>query len=73
MGSIILDRAEIGECTIIGAGSLVTQGKKIPSGVLCVGSPAKVMRELTEDEKNTIMDNCNHYVKLSKEYLKTQK
>ncbi len=48
MGSTILNGAEIGEYTIIGAGSLVTQGKKIPSGVLCMGVPAKVIRELTK-------------------------
>ena len=44
MGSIILNGAEIGSNTIIGAGSLVAEGKKIPSGVLCLGSPARVIR-----------------------------
>lgn len=73
MGSIILDGVEIGENTIVGAGSLVPQGKKIPSGVLCVGSPAKVVRELTEEDRKTIMRNAEHYVKLSKEYLNNQK
>ncbi|MCY6371905.1 gamma carbonic anhydrase family protein [Clostridium ganghwense] len=68
MGSIILDGAEIGDNTIIGAGSLVTGGKKIPSGVLCVGSPAKVIRELTEEEKKHIMDNTNHYINLADQY-----
>jgi carbonic anhydrase/acetyltransferase-like protein (isoleucine patch superfamily) len=46
MGSIIMDGAVIGEETMIGAGSLVTSNKVIPSGVLCIGSPAKVIREL---------------------------
>lgn len=68
MGSIILDGAEIGENTIIGAGSLVTQNKKIPSGVLCMGSPAKVIRNLTKSEIEANMDNAIHYVHLSKEY-----
>lgn len=72
MGSIILDGAEIGEYTIVGAGSLVTQGKKIPSGVLCVGSPAKVIRELTEEEKKTIIENAEGYIKVSKEYLENK-
>lgn len=70
MGAIILDGAEIGSDTIIGAGSLVTQGKKIPSGVLCVGSPAKVIRELTQEEKDKIRQSAEHYVELSRKYIK---
>src|SRR5690606_22823227 len=50
MGSIILDGAEIGEGAFIGAGSLVPQGKKIPPNTLAFGRPAKVIRELTEDD-----------------------
>jgi carbonic anhydrase/acetyltransferase-like protein (isoleucine patch superfamily) len=50
MGSIILDDAEIGEGAFIGAGSLVPQGKKIPPNMLAFGRPAKVIRELTEDD-----------------------
>ena len=48
MGSIVLDGAKIGEFTLLGAGSLVPPGKEIPSGVLAMGSPAKVIRELSE-------------------------
>ena len=48
MGSIILDGAEVGEEAFIGAGSLVTPGKKIPPRTLALGSPAKVIRDLTE-------------------------
>jgi len=69
MGSTILDGAEIGEYTIIGAGSLVTQGKKIPSGVLCMGVPAKVIRELTMEEKEGLRKSAQHYVELSKKYF----
>lgn len=68
MGSTILNGAEIGEYTIIGAGSLVTMGKIIPSGVLCMGVPAKVIRELTLDEKESIKNSAYHYVELSKKY-----
>ncbi|MDQ0156609.1 gamma carbonic anhydrase [Robertmurraya andreesenii] len=50
MGSIILDGAEIGEGAFIGAGSLVPQGKKIPPNTLAFGRPAKVIRELNEDD-----------------------
>lgn len=50
MGSIILDQAEIGEGSYIGAGSLVSQGKKIPPNSLAFGRPAKVIRELTPED-----------------------
>lgn len=65
MGSIILNGAKIGVNTIIGAGSLVTQNKEIPSGVLCMGSPAKVIRKLTEEEIKSLKDSADHYRKLS--------
>lgn len=68
MGSIILNNAEIGENTIIGAGSLVTQGKKIPSGVLCMGSPAKVVRELTKEEIEHIKKSAENYVQMGMEH-----
>lgn len=52
MNSVILDYAEIGENTIIGANSLVKTKDIIPANVLAMGSPAKVARELSEQEKN---------------------
>ena len=68
MGSTILNGAEIGEYTIIGAGSLVTQGKKIPTGVLCMGVPAKVIRDLTIEEKEGLKKSAQNYVELSMKY-----
>ncbi|RXK18302.1 gamma carbonic anhydrase family protein [Macrococcus sp. DPC7161] len=50
MDSTILDGAEIGEFAFVGAGSLVTPGKKIPPRTLALGRPAKVVRELTEED-----------------------
>lgn len=70
MGSIILDGAEIGEYSIVGAKSLITSNKKFPSGVLILGSPAKVVRELTEDEKNNIIKSAKNYVETAKIYMK---
>ncbi len=69
MGSIILNGAKIGKNTIIGAGSLVPQGKEYEEGVLILGSPAKVIRKLTEDEIKSIEKSANNYVELSKKYL----
>lgn len=68
MGSIVLDGAEIGEYTLLGAGSLVPPGKKIPSGVLALGSPAKVIRELTEEEKQNLVESALKYVKVANNY-----
>ncbi len=68
MGAIILDGAEIGENTIIGAGSVVTSNKVIPSGVLCIGSPAKVVRELTEDDLMMNEKSAEHYSNLIEAY-----
>ncbi len=50
MGAIVMDGAVIGEESIVGAGALVPPGKVFPPRVLVVGSPAKVVRDLTDDE-----------------------
>ena len=62
MGAIVLDGAVIEDNCIIGAGALVTQNKVIPEGSLCFGNPAKVVREITEEEKASIIENANEYV-----------
>ncbi len=68
MGAIVLDGAEIGEFTLLGAGSLVPPGKKIPSGVLAMGQPAKVIRELTDEEKENLTNSALKYVKIANNY-----
>lgn len=68
MGSTILDGASIGENCIVGANSLVTSGKQIPGGSLVMGSPAKVVRELKDEEIEGIKESVAGYVALSKEY-----
>jgi carbonic anhydrase/acetyltransferase-like protein (isoleucine patch superfamily) len=70
IGAIILDGAHISENTIVAAGALVPPGKKYPPGVLLVGSPAKVKRELTPEEIEKIKQNALNYVKYAQEYLK---
>jgi carbonic anhydrase/acetyltransferase-like protein (isoleucine patch superfamily) len=65
MGSIILDGAFIEENVIVGAGTLIPPGKVIPSGSLVVGSPGKVVRTLTDDERNKIKKSAHHYVELA--------
>ncbi len=67
MGSVILNGAAIGKNCIIGAGSLVTQNKEIPEGSLVMGSPAKVVRPLSPEEIQGILDNAREYVALMDE------
>lgn len=69
MGSIIMDGVVIAANTIIGAGSLVSPGKQLDSGYLYVGRPARKVRALSEDEKESIFYSANHYVKLKNSYL----
>jgi len=66
MGTIILSGVEIGACSLVGAGSLVTQGKKFPPRSLIMGSPAKLVRELTDAELGDMGRNADHYVALAK-------
>lgn len=68
MGSIVLNGAEIGDYTLIGAGSLVPPGKKIPSGVLAFGSPVKIIRELTEEEKKSLEKSAVDYVEFARKH-----
>ncbi|MEA3422276.1 MAG: gamma carbonic anhydrase family protein [Bacillota bacterium] len=68
MGAIILDGAFIEENVIIGAGALVTQGKRIPKNSMVLGSPAKVVRELTREEIEYFKFSSKNYVETSKEY-----
>jgi gamma-carbonic anhydrase len=69
MGAIILDGAEIGARSIVGAGALVTGGKKIPPGSLVVGSPGKVVRQLSLEEQAGIRVWADRYVEVSRAYI----
>ena len=62
MGTIILDDAKIGDDCIIGAGSLVTQRVEIPSRSLVMGSPARVVRPLTDEELAFLPVSAQNYV-----------
>lgn len=68
MGSIILDGAIIGKNTIIGAGAMVTSEKEIPSGVLVLGSPGKIIRKLRDDEIESIKDSALKYANYGLEH-----
>lgn len=61
--SIVLNHARIGRNCLIGAHSLITEGKEIPDRSLVMGSPGKVVRQLTDEEVARVMANADHYVR----------
>lgn len=62
INAVVLNRAVIGKNSIVGAGALVPEGKVFPDGVLLIGSPARVARELTEDQIARLTLSADHYV-----------
>ena len=68
MGSIILNGAKIGDNCLIGAGSLVTGQMDAPDGCLILGSPAKVIRNLTEEEIAKNRESALEYLKTAEAY-----
>lgn len=69
IGAVILARAKIGKNSIVGAGALVPEGKEYPDGVLLVGSPARVVRELTPEQIGFLKASADHYVANWKRYV----
>ncbi|MEC7136698.1 MAG: hypothetical protein VXW51_02945, partial [Pseudomonadota bacterium] len=61
----------IGKNCIIGAKALITENKIIPDNSLVVGSPGKVIREVTEEEKKAVFENTKHYQNNWKKYSKS--
>ncbi len=68
MSATILDGAVIGEGSIVGAHSLVTANKVFPPHSLIMGSPAKVVKTLTQDEVDSLLEHAARYVKFKNEY-----
>lgn len=69
MGSTLLNGCEIGDESVVGANALVTQGKTFPPRSLIVGSPARVVRELTDDELAQRVELSGRYARRSLAYL----
>ena len=70
IGARILDDCELGEFSLLAAGSLLPPGKKIPARMMAMGSPAKIIREITTEEEEMIRAIPQHYVRLKEEYRK---
>ncbi|MFQ6007053.1 MAG: gamma carbonic anhydrase family protein [Woeseia sp.] len=69
IGSTILNNARIGDNCIVGAHALVTENRRFPDGVLIVGSPAKVVRDLNDDELEFLRSSADIYVRNSRRFL----
>ena len=62
MSAILLNRARIGKNSIVGANSLVSEGKQFEDGVMILGTPGRVVRHLSEEEVNRLPGGAVHYV-----------
>jgi len=68
--AVVLNNAKIGRNSIVGAGSVVTEGKEFPDNSLIFGSPAKVMRTISDEDAARLRHGCDHYVKNAIRYAK---
>jgi carbonic anhydrase/acetyltransferase-like protein (isoleucine patch superfamily) len=70
IGAVILNGARIGKHCLVGAGALVTEGKQFPDGSLIVGSPAKVVRDLTPAQIEGLKASAAHYIQNGRRYAR---
>ena len=68
MSATILDNAVIGKGSIVGANSLVTAGKVFPPNSLIMGSPAKVVKQLSKEDEQGLINHAAHYVDYKNDY-----
>lgn len=68
MGAILLDSCIIEPWSLVAAGSLVRQGFRVPSGMLAAGVPARVIRPITEQERTTIAESPENYIRYAAYY-----
>ena len=72
MGAIILDGAVLGDDCIVGAGALVTGKTDAPAGSVLLGSPAKVVKEVSEAQRQSNLHSAAHYLELAAAQLEKQ-
>ena len=66
--AVVLNGAKIGRHCLVGAGALVTEGKEFPDGSMIIGSPAKVVRQLTLEQIAGLQRSAEHYVANAKRF-----
>ena len=72
IGAIVLNGAKIGAGAIVAAAALVPEGMQVPPNTLVMGTPAKVRREVTAEERARFEKNCDNYVKITAIYREEQ-
>ena len=70
INAVVLNGARIGKHCIIGANALIAEGKEIPDGSLVMGSPGKVVRELTDAQKRMLEASAAYYVQNAERYAR---
>lgn len=73
MGAVILNGTVIGSETLVGAGTLIAENKTFPDGVLILGRPGRIVRELTPQEKEAIRNNAKSYIEQKIRYQTEKK
>jgi carbonic anhydrase/acetyltransferase-like protein (isoleucine patch superfamily) len=68
INAVVLNHARIGRHCLVGAGSLVTEGKEFPDGSLIVGSPARVVRQLTPEQIQGLEMTAKHYARNARHF-----
>ncbi|MCT9809305.1 gamma carbonic anhydrase family protein [Acidovorax sp. Be4] len=68
IGAVILNGAKIGKNCLVGAGALVTEGKEFPDGSMIIGSPAKVVRQLSPEQIEGLRKSAQHYIDNARRY-----
>jgi len=69
IGATLMNGSAVGKECIVGAHSLITEGKQFPDGVVIMGAPAKVVRELNADDRAKLRANAERYVQRAKRYM----
>ena len=73
INAVVLNGAKIGRNCLIGANALITEGKEIPDGSMVLGSPGKVVRELTQQQIDALRMSALHYVENGRRYRRDLK
>ncbi len=68
IGAVVLNGAKIGRNCLVGAGSLVTEGKEFPDGSMIMGTPAKVVRQLTPEQMEGLRESARRYIENAQRY-----
>ena len=68
IGAIVLNGAKIGKNCLVGAGALVTEGKEFPDGSMIIGSPARVVKQLTPEQMQGLRKSAQHYIENARRF-----